>query len=277
MSTRGRAVRWSSGPPVASGALRVLVALVFLVPVIAVVAGSFRNVGLPPPRSVELVARDVTLANYGRVFELVPFGRYAVNSFVVSAIAVPLAIVVASWAGFAIARLPRSHARIVIAIAVVTFLVPGTALLVGRFWLYRAVGATDGLLPLIAPALLGITPAAVLVFAWAFRRIPDEVFDAAGELGAGQLGTWWRIALPLSRPVVAVMAAVSFAIVWGNVVDPLVYVTDERWFTVPLGLRALAGLPQPQQPVMLAASVLATLPVIAAFALAQPWISPRRA
>lgn len=252
-------------------------AFVFLVPVLAMVLGSFRSVGLPPPRTIELVPQGATLENYGRVFDLVPFGRYAVNSFIVSAIAVPLAIVVASWAGFAIARLPRAHARIVVAVTVAAFLVPGTALLVGRFWLFRAVGATDGLLPLIAPALIGITPVSVLVFAWAFRRIPDELFDAAGELGATPFGTWWRIGLPLVRSIVAVMAAISFAIVWGNVVDPLVYVTDERWFTVPLGLRALASVPQPQQPVMLAASVLATIPVIAAFAIAQPWVSARRA
>jgi multiple sugar transport system permease protein len=247
-----------------------VVALVFLIPVLAMVLASFRAVGLPPPRTIELVPQGASLEAYGLVFDLVPFGRYAVNSLIVSAVAVPLAIVVASWAGYAAARLPRTHARVVVAIAV-------AALLVGRFWLFRAVGATDGLLPLIAPALLGITPVSALVFAWAFRRIPDEMFDAAAELGATPLGTWWRIGLPLVRPVVAMMAAISFAIVWGNVVDPLVYVTDERWFTVPLGLRALASVPQPQQPVMLAASVMATIPVIAAFALAQPWISARRA
>ena len=268
---------WSAGSSVASRAARSVVAVLFLIPVLAMVLGSLRAAGLSPPRTVELVPQGASLENYGRVFDLVPFGRYAVNSIIVSAIAVPLAIVVASWAGFAIARLPRAHARMVVAVAVGAFLVPGTALLVGRFWLFRAVGATDGLVPLIAPALIGITPVSVLVFAWAFRGIPDEILDAAGELGATPLGTWWRIGLPLVRPVVAVMAAVSFAIVWGNVVDPLVYVTDERWFTVPLALRALAGVPQPQQPVMFAASVLATVPVIAAFAIAQPWISARRA
>ncbi len=253
-----------------------LVAGAFLLPLAAMLTGSLRAAGLPPPTGFEVVPRGATLANYGRVLEVIPFSRYAVNSALVAAAAVPIAVVVASWAGFAVARLPGRDRRFVVGAAMVAVAVPATAVIVGRFWVFRVLGATDGLVPLIAPSLLGVSSILVLVYAWAFRRVPAELFEVARELGASPLASWWRVGMPLVRPVTAVVAALVFALSWGNVLDPLAYVTDERWYTLPLGLRALAGLDPTDQPVMLAASVMAVIPVLAAFTLAQVWLGRRR-
>jgi multiple sugar transport system permease protein len=258
-----------------AGGVRVVAVLLFLAPVAAMLLGSFRGSGLPPPSTIELLPRAPTVGNYALAFDAVPLARYGMNSVLVSLVVVPTSVLVASGAGFAAARLPPLGRRIVVAVALAAFMFPATAVMVGRFSLFRSLGVTDGPVPLVAPALLGVTPLFVLVYAIAFRRIRIELFDIAGELGASPLDVWWRIGLPMVRRVTAPIAVLAFAITWGEVADAMVYVTHERWFTMPLGLRALAELPPTEQPVMLAASVLALIPVIAAFAFAQWWVARR--
>ena len=241
------------------------VGVVFLLPLLILIVGSFRPEGLAPPRTFELPT-DPTLANYSRAGELVPLGRLFANSLWVSAIVVPVSVVVASWAGFAAGRLPRRGAAAIVLAAIVALSVPATALIVGRLVVYRATGIAGGPGPLLAPALLGTTPLAVLVFAWRFRTLPGSVWDLAREAGLSPIATWWHVAMPLTRTTTSAVAALAFLLTWGNVLDPLFFVPDPRWATLPLGVRSLASLPAPSQPVMLAGALIATLPALAAAA-----------
>ena len=75
--------------------------------------------------------------------------------------------------------------------------------------------------------------------------------------------------MPLQRGTTAAVASLAFVISWGNFLDPLIYIYDGRWFTVPLGMRSLSIVPVTEQPLMLAASVMACLPVVAAFLFVQ--------
>ena len=168
--------------------------------------------------------------------------RQLLNSLLVAAIAVPVGTLVASWAGFAIARLPRRAALLLLGVTVVAATIPASTLFVGRLVLFRRPGLTDTPVPLIAPALIGVTPLLVLLFAWSYHTIPREIYDLATEAGLGPFGTWWRVAMPDADGAVAVAAAVAFMVSWGNLSDPLLYIYDERWFTLPLGLVSLAEL-----------------------------------
>jgi len=243
----------------------VAVSLLFLFPLVFMVAGSLRRPGLPPPRSPELLPSDPSLDAYRQAFELVDLARYTVNSLVVAALIVPSSVLVASWAGFAMSRLPARHARALVATSLVALM----ALLVPRFAIFRTLGLTDSYWPLVAPALLGFSPFYVLLYYWSFRRLPGELFEAARLEGLSPLRTWWRVAMPLVRPVTTAVALLVFVYSWGNFLDPLIYLFDERLFTLPLGLRSLAQLDRQNFPLLLAASVVATLPVIVAFLYLQ--------
>jgi len=245
------------------------ISLAFLLPLVFMLAGSLRLPGLPPPRTPELVPRNPSLEAYRQAFDLVDLARYTANSLLVAALVVPLSVLVASWAGFAMSRLPERHARALVAASLVALMVPLTALLVPRFAIFRALGLTDTYWPLVAPALIGFSPFYVLLFYWSFRRVPRELVEAARLEGFSPLRTWWRVAMPLVRPVTTAVALLAFVFSWGNFLDPLVYVFDERLFTLPLGLRSLAQLDRQNFPVLLAGSVAATLPVLVAFAYLQ--------
>jgi multiple sugar transport system permease protein len=259
------------GSDVLRAALAAVVTVVLALPLVFMVSGSLREPGLPPPRTPELLPDPLGLGGYGRAFDLVDLGRYTVNSLVVAALVVPLSVLVASLAGFALLRLTRRSATLLVAASLVALMVPATALLVPRFALYRELGLTDTWAPLVAPALLGTSPLYVLVFAWAFRRLPAELYDACRLEGMMPLAVWRRVAMPLVKPVTVGVGVLAFGVSWGNFLDPLVYLYDPDLYTLPLGLRALAELDRTDMPVLLAGCVVATAPVIAVFLAAQRW------
>jgi multiple sugar transport system permease protein len=249
----GRGARWRT-----LGAL-VVIAL-FSAPLVIMLPGSLRKPGLPPPRTPELLPDPVVFSNYERAVDLVGLGRATVNSLLVAAIAVPLSVLVASWAGFALAHLPRRLARALIAASFAALMAPLTALLVPRFAIFRTLGLTDTFVPLIAPALVATSPFYVLVYYVAFRQLPRDLWDACRLEGMSPLRTWRRVAMPLVRPVTAAVAVLSFVLTWANFLDPLVYVYRRELFTVPLALRSLAQLDPTNYPLLLAGAVIATAP-----------------
>jgi multiple sugar transport system permease protein len=246
-----------------------LIAVAFLLPLFFMVSGSLRKAGLPPPRSPELIPSPLAWGNYERAFELVDIPRYMLNSLIVVAFAVPLTVLTASWAGFAMTRLTRRWAGALIAVSLIALMIPLTALLVTRFAIFKQLGVLDTFVPLIAPAVMGTSPFYVLLYYWSFKRIPGELFEAARLEGSGPLATWWRVAMPLVRPVTVAVAVLAFVFTWSNFLDPLIYLFDQEKFTVPLGLRALSTLDRTNFPLLLAGSVAATLPVIVAFLYVQ--------
>jgi multiple sugar transport system permease protein len=248
-----------------------VVAVAFLLPLVFMLSGSLRPPGLPPPRSPQLLPDPLGFGSYGRAFELVDLARYLVNSLIVATLAAVLSVLVGSFAGFAIARLGGRSSRLLVVASVVALLVPATALLVPRFALYRWTGVTDTWVPLLAPALLATSPLYVLLYAWAFRRLPADLYDVARLHDLSPLQTWRRVAMPLVRPVTVAVGVLAFLVAWGNVLDPLVYVFDPNLFTLPLGLRSLATLDRTDVPVLLAGAVVATAPVVVVFVVAQRW------
>jgi multiple sugar transport system permease protein len=249
----------------------ILAIVVFLPPLLLLLAGSLRQPGLPPPQGPQLVPEPISTAGYERAVELGGLVRATINSLLVAAVAVPVSVVVASLAGFALARLPGRVAGVVIAGSLLALMVPATALLVPRFAVFRVLGLTDTLGALVAPALLGTSPLYPLVYYLAFRALPAELYDACRIEDLSPLRTWWRVAMPLVKPVTAAIAALTYVLTWSNFLDPLVYVYDRDLFTLPLALRSLATLDPTNFPVFLAGAVLATAPAIAVF-----WIAQRR-
>jgi multiple sugar transport system permease protein len=255
-------MRWRSVGAVA-------IVAVFLPPLLMLVAGSLRRPGLPPPPGPQLLPDPLSGQGYVQAADLGGLVRAGVNSVVVAAIAVPVSVLVAALAGFAMTQLPRRLTAAVVVASLVALMAPATALLVPRFALFRALGLTDTLAPLVAPALLATSPLYPLVYYLAFRALPADLYDACRLEDLSPLRTWWRVAMPLVRPVTAAIAALTFVLTWSNFLDPLVYVYDRDLFTLPLALRSLATLDPTNFPVFLAGAVLTTVPPLVVFVVAQ--------
>jgi multiple sugar transport system permease protein len=258
-----RPSRWARPVTIAAATL------VFVAPLVLMVLGSLRAPGLPPPDGLELVPNPARPENFRTVFAFVPLGAYVVNSLLVVAVAVPVTVLFASWAGFAVVTSSPAVRRAIIVVSVVALMVPLSALWVPRFTLYRLLGVTDTLVPLMAPALMATTPFYVLLFAVAYARIPRSLFEAAALENLSPLRTWRKVAFPLGAPAAFAVALLAFIFHWSNFIDPLLYLPRTETGTLPLALRELQTLEPTNHPILLAASVIATLPAVVAFFGAQ--------
>jgi multiple sugar transport system permease protein len=252
-------------------ALLLFISVLFLLPLASMIIGSLRLPGLPPPRGMEWIPKPISWANYPAVFQLIELGRYLVNTLVVEALAVPVTLLVGSWAGFALAQLPLRIARRIMNATLLILLLPETALWVSRFILYRLTGLLDTPVALAAPSLMATSPIYVLIFYWSYRRVPGEVWEAAQLDGAGALRTWWTIGLPAVRPALAAVSVLTFVYYWREFNDPLLYIQSVEKYTVSLGLAYLEQLDPTNWPILMAGSVLITAPLVAVFLLAQPF------
>lgn len=251
--------------------LRLVLAFIYLLPLFWMVSASLHRVGIPLPRSLNLVPPLPSLENFGRVWDITPLGLFTFNSLMIAALAVPLTLVVSSWAGFSMAQLPRASQRRWIILSLAVLMVPAMALWSTRFLLYKFLGWTDSIMALIAPALMGTSPFYVLMFYRAFRRIPAAIYDSTRLEGAGVLQSWWLVALPMARPTAAGVALLSFVFYWGDFLSPLLYLHSQDLYTLPIALQLLQQMSRSDYPLMMAAAVWATFIPVVLFLAAQPF------
>jgi multiple sugar transport system permease protein len=255
--------------PIVRHGLLIAIAALFVMPIVWMIAASLRQPGLPPPRSIELIPNPIALSNYARVFDLLPWGHYFLNSLFVVSAAVPITIVVASWAGFAMSQLPDRSRRILLILSLGLLMIPFSALWLTRFVLFTSIGLINSHAALIAPALAGTSPLFVLLFYWTFRRVPLELFESARLEGAHAFSIWWRIALPLALPTAAAVGMLAFVFYWSDFLSPLLYLKSQSLYTLPVGLQQLRQLDRTNWPLLMSGAMLMTLPPVLVFLFLQ--------
>src|SRR5918992_1586183 len=158
-------VRRSPGRRVLMNAAALLVAAVFTAPIAVLALGSLRRPGQPPPNGLELLPERTTTGNYATAVRMGDLAGQLGNSLLIVAVAVPATVLVASWAGFAIATARRRTRRLLIGFSLVCLMVPVSALWVPRFVMFEWAGILDTFVPLMLPALMATSPFYVLLFA----------------------------------------------------------------------------------------------------------------
>ncbi|MEA2511915.1 MAG: hypothetical protein QOF33_2960 [Thermomicrobiales bacterium] len=251
----------------------IAVATLFLLPLVWMVTTSLRQAGQPLPRSIDWIPQPIAWGNYPKVFDLIDFARFAANSLLVALSAVPLTVVTASWAGFALSQISQRWRLRLTVLSFATLMVPLAAVWLPRFILIKEVGLIDHRAALVVPALMGTSPFYVMLFLWTFVRVPGEVYEAARLDGAGAFRIWAGIALPLARPTTVAVAVLTFVYYWSSFNEPLFYIQSTSKMTLPLGLHALLQLDRTNWPILMAGAVMVTAPVVVLFIVAQRALS----
>ena len=258
-------------------ALALLAAVVFVYPLVLMVAVSLLPPGARGATRGLPLPEEPTLDAYRLAFEWVPLAGSLLNSIIVALFAVPLTLAVASMAGVGLALVSRERQAAGLTLLLLIASIPLTAVWIPRFVMFEAIGAVGTYVPLIAPALAGGSPLFVLLFFLAVRRIPPELFEAARLEGLGALALWWRIALPLVRPTTFAVGLLAGAQVWGNFMEAVLYLNAESQLTAPLMLHTLELMGATNWSVLMAGAVVVTAPVVLAFvALQHLFAAPER-
>jgi ABC-type glycerol-3-phosphate transport system permease component len=211
-----------------------------------------------------LLPNPPTLQNfYDALFGPLPFLLFFRNTLIIAVLVIIGDLLSCSLVayGFARFRFPGREALFLVLLG--TLMVPFIVRLVPLFVAFQKIGWINTFWPLVAPAFFG-TPLFIFLMRQFFLTIPSELLDAARIDGANELQVWWRIMVPLSKPVLAAVAIFAFQTTWNDFLAPLVFLQKTEVKTVILGLYAFLGL-LPDYPTLMAAAVVAILPMVAIF------------
>lgn len=242
--------------------------LVFLLPFFWAISSSFKpdyQVLEFPPRWIPDPFR---WQNYPEALTYVPFGRYALNTLLIAlgAIAGNLVSCTLIAYGFARLRAPGKNALFILMLA--TMMLVDPVRIIPMYIEFKTLGWIDSFLPLIVPAFFG-SPFYIFLLRQFFMNIPRDLEDAALIDGASRLQIIWKIFVPLARPALAAIAIFNFQGVWNDFLPPLVFLHDQSKFTVALGLNFFRSSYDVHWGYLMAASLVAMLPIVVVFFLAQ--------
>jgi multiple sugar transport system permease protein len=213
------------------------------------------------------VPADVTLENYKALFSGgldSPFLRPLINSVVIALVATSVAIVLASFTAYAIARLNFPGKRVILAGALAIAMFPPISIVGPLFDMWRNLGIYDTYLGLIIPYLTFALPLAIYILVAFFREIPWELEQAAQMDGATPYQAFRRIIVPLAAPGMFTAAILVFIFCWNDFVFAITLTSSKNSQTVPAALAFFTGESQFTAPTgsLAAAAILVTIPII---------------
>jgi multiple sugar transport system permease protein len=207
-------------------------------------------------------------SNYGEVFTLMPFWRMLLNTMLYAACITAGQVFFCSLAGYAFARLRFRCRDTLFVLYLATLMVPLTVTVIPQFILMRTFGWTDTPWAMIVPGLFGTAFGTYLMRQF-FRTLPTDLENAAILDGCSPWQVYWRILLPQVRPAVMVLAVLTWVNVWNDFLWPLVMIQRNSIATLTLGLVWMQGQYVARWPVLMAASILILLPLVAVYAIVQ--------
>ncbi len=248
-----------------------LFSILMVAPLLWTISTSLRtpaqSFSLPP----KWLPTDWATENYAQVFELTPFLREILNSFIVTLGTMGGQLVTASLAGYAFARLEFPGKTVLFWLVMATMMIPLQATIIPVFVLISRMGLSDTLASLILPALP--TAFGTFLLRQYFMQIPKDFEEVALVDGANQFYIFLRVYLPLVAPGLAVLAVLAFNGTWNEFYRPLVFLVTDTNFTIPLGLNDLKGYMMTGSiSVVLAGVTMSLVPVLIVYLFGQRYL-----
>ena len=238
-----------------------------LAPLVWMISASFMQPGsaasFPPP----LLPDEPTLDHYRALFTRLNLGRYALNSALVALAITATSVIINSMAGYAFAKLEFKGRDRLFTLLLAGLVVPVQIAMPPLFLLMRELGLVNTYWGVVVPTMATIF-GIFLVRQYALS-IPDELLEAARMDGASEFRIYISVVLPVIRPILVTLAVFTFMTAWNDFMWPLIILTDQDMYTLPVALANLSGEHVQDTELMMAGSVLTTLPVVLLFLAAQ--------
>src|SRR5690625_3344921 len=242
-------------------------ALIMLMPFIWMVSTSLKSAGAVFAYPPTFIPQEPQWDNYRRIFEVLPFGRFFVNSLGVALAVTILQLVTCSMAAYAFARL-RFRRRDALFLGYLgTLMIPAQVVLIPNFIVLRYLSWIDTYQALILPA--AFSAFGTFLLRQYFLTIPGELEDAAVVDGASHWQIYTRVILPLSGPALSALAIFAFLTNWNSFLYPLIVTTRVNMSTLTVGLNTLQGQYNTAWTLLMAGSVIALVPILLVFIFAQ--------
>jgi len=247
-----------------------VIAAVYALPLLWFLLSSFKPGSELFSYPLSMIPRQWTFQGFVDAWERVDFAQYFLNTATVAIVTTVLTVFFSACTGYALAKYNNKGTRLFFVSILATTMLPTEVILNPTFSVIRDLGLYNSLAGIIVPSVL--TATGVFMFRQFFLTVPDDLLHSARIDGASELAIFFRIMLPLSRPILFTLAIFSFQWRWNDYIWPLIVLNDPKWYTLQVALRSIVGAENIDWPVLLGASVISILPLVLVFAVFQKYV-----
>lgn len=242
-----------------------IAAILVAIPLLFVVSSAFKDEVAIFAEPMKLVPTEPIGSNFERLAENFPL--YIFNSFKVTITIVVVQLLTATTGAYAFSKLSWKGRELLFLTYVASIMIPIQSVIIPQFTLVRNLGLYDSHLALVLVS--AFTAFGTFLVRQFFMTIPDSLLESARIDGAGEWQIFWRIMLPLSKPVVATLVIFSFRWFWNDFFSPLIYITSRELKTLPLGMADFVTQYYTYYGAQMAAALISMVPVMVVFLAAQ--------
>lgn len=243
-------------------------AIVMAFPFIWMLSTSLKTLGAVSKLPPELIPNPAKWENYATIWNKVSFGRYTVNSLFIVAVDLIGTLISCSFVAFGLAMFRFKLRNTIYLVMLGTMMLPAQVTMIPSYFIWKELGGINTYSPLIVPSFLGGAFGIFLMHQF-LKSLPRELYESAVIDGCTPPGIFWKIYLPLCRPALSALGVFTFMGAWNNTVGPLIYLQDKALYTLPLALLYLKSDQEINTPLLMAGSVIVTLPVVLVYLAAQ--------
>jgi multiple sugar transport system permease protein len=275
MSTKSRLARDRSAAghrrtlSISIGVALAIGALITAFPFFWMLATSFKPqreaIDFPP----EILPKEATLEWYVHLFTELDFGRYLVNTVIVVMIGF-IGLLLMAMAGYAFAKFDFRGRRWMFFLVLATMMIPIQVTMIPTYLILNSMKLTNTLVGIALPTL--VSGFSIFLFRQFMSTIPTEMLEAARLDGAGEFRTFWQIVLPMSGPILAVQVVLTFIAGWNSFLWPLIVASDQKLYTLSVGLALLNKQLEVNPSLQMAAASVMVVPILAVFVVFQRYV-----
>lgn len=217
---------------------------------------------------VKLLPREWVFENYPAAFETIPYFKYMANTAFITVLSIIGQVMVTPLIAYSLAKIKWKGADIISALVMATMMIPITVTMVPLYKIYSRLGLTNTYFPLILPTFFG-KAFYIVICRQFFAGIPNSLLEAARIDGATEFQRYYKIGLPLCKPILTTIGIYAFLDAWSDYLFPMIFITKPDKYTLSLGLQQFISQYSIDWARLMAAAVIFVLPVIICFAVFQ--------
>ena len=245
----------------------ILITVVTLLPLVWMFSASFKLDSEVFSVPIQWIPKTFHFENYVRIWQKIPFGLFTVNSFKLTIIVTFIQVLTCSFAAYGFSKCKFRGRDTLFLCYIATIAIPWQIYMLPQYSLMQKLHLVDTHLGYIL--MQSFAAFGVFLLRQFYQSVPNELIEAARIDGLSEYGCYFRIVLPLAKPAIATLTIFTFVNTWNDFMGPMIYFNSEANKTIPLGIRMFIGQYSSEYQLIMAASVVALLPILILYVFCQ--------